>query len=165
MNVRGAWRLEAFRETTSSGEVREPFGKHPRGLLLYTHDGFMSAQLMAPPTAHIDAHDIFGLPDAEAAAAARGYVAYSGPYRLVPGGIEHDLDVALFPGWLGTRQVRGAILEGRSLRLSTMTPYISRGAEVTAQLDWLRATSHSRSTTDVCEPPHEFPRDVVIAGL
>ena len=42
----GAWTLESYTvEDIESGEVSYPMGRNPEGLILYTTDGYMSAQL------------------------------------------------------------------------------------------------------------------------
>ena len=61
--ILGAWELVTFNaRDTATGEVRRPLGNRPRGLILYTDDGFMSAQL-APE-------------------GAGEYIAYSGPFHV-----------------------------------------------------------------------------------
>ena len=45
----GAWRLVSYVEKPVDGNPeRFPMGEEPKGLLLYTPDGYMSAQLMTP---------------------------------------------------------------------------------------------------------------------
>ena len=44
----GAWQLVSCVETdVATGEVFLPMGEHPQGFILYTPDGYMSAQLSA----------------------------------------------------------------------------------------------------------------------
>ena len=44
--VLGAWHLVSFlARDAATGEERHPLGTAPRGLILYTADGFISAQL------------------------------------------------------------------------------------------------------------------------
>jgi hypothetical protein len=45
----GAWELTSFIERDiATGVENHPFGKHPQGLILYTPDGYVSAQLQRP---------------------------------------------------------------------------------------------------------------------
>lgn len=45
----GVWALQAYTDEARDGTaLGEPFGPNPHGLLLYTEDGFVSAQLMKP---------------------------------------------------------------------------------------------------------------------
>lgn len=40
----GGWRLTGFEEQVDGG-IDHPLGENPRGAILYTPDGYMSAQL------------------------------------------------------------------------------------------------------------------------
>ena len=42
----GVWTLESFTEQSGSSEELNPLGAAPVGFLIYTADGFVSAQLM-----------------------------------------------------------------------------------------------------------------------
>lgn len=45
----GAWTLNSYVERDiETGVENYPFGEHPLGLILYTPDGYMSAQLQRP---------------------------------------------------------------------------------------------------------------------
>lgn len=73
----GAWRLVGtWREEVASGRRVELFGSSPRGLVIYTPSGHMSAIITAsqpPSTAD----------DAGRAAVHKTMVAYSGRYEVV----------------------------------------------------------------------------------
>lgn len=136
----GAWTLVSYREELEDGSTRHPMGSDPKGLLLYTADGFMSAQLMK---AHRSAvvGDLRSPTTEEAREAATSYIAYSGRYRVTEHGVEHSMEVSLFAGWMGQVQLRRAELEGESLRLRTATPFLSAGVRVQATLDWRRPSA------------------------
>jgi hypothetical protein len=76
----GAWRLVSCVETdVETGEIFLPMGEHPEGLILYTPDGFMSAQQSAPDRRNFESGDMYqGAPE-EYASAGISYLAYSGP--------------------------------------------------------------------------------------
>src|SRR5260370_14011174 len=61
----GAWRLVSCVETdVKTGEVFLPMGEHPPGFILYTPDGYISAQLSAPDRAGFASRDMYlGAPD------------------------------------------------------------------------------------------------------
>jgi hypothetical protein len=62
--------------------VTYPLGKDASGLIIYTPDGYMSAQLMAADrAAYASGHPHAGT-TAEMSAAAAGYTAYSGPFLV-----------------------------------------------------------------------------------
>jgi hypothetical protein len=47
--IRGAWTLISYIEQDDdSGPITYPLGPDAQGLIIYTHDGYMSAQLMRP---------------------------------------------------------------------------------------------------------------------
>ncbi|KAL1970921.1 hypothetical protein VTN77DRAFT_2755 [Rasamsonia byssochlamydoides] len=109
--------------------TRHPFGVNATGLLLYTADGYMSAQLMQPGTPLFASEAYHLASDTEMARAARGYLAYAGAYSVGlavdPTGdgdryrpvVNHSVQVSLFPNWLGTTQTRIVELEGDRLTL------------------------------------------------
>ncbi|WP_423757758.1 lipocalin-like domain-containing protein [Burkholderia sp. NLJ2] len=137
----GAWRLVSYEVRPRDGSaVAYPLGRDVRGWILYTPDGYMSAQLMAagrPPYADGDLHG--GTAD-ERASAARGYIAYSGPFRVDDEGtLTHEMDVSLYPNWIGNVQQRVVMLDGDRLQLGTAAPARIDGREVDAVLLWARA--------------------------
>ena len=61
----GAWRLVSCVETdVEIGETFLPMGDHPEGLILYTPDGYMSAQLSSPDSGNFEGGDTYqGAPE------------------------------------------------------------------------------------------------------
>ena len=45
----GCWRLAGYEVTADAGATDRPLGDNPLGTILYTPDGYMSAQLARPP--------------------------------------------------------------------------------------------------------------------
>ena len=77
---------------------------------------------------------------ADGAAAAGGYIAYSGPFQVADDGtLTHEMDVSLFPNWIGSVQQRAVRLDGDRLQLGTAAPVRIDGREVDAVLLWVRA--------------------------
>jgi hypothetical protein len=138
----GAWRLVSCVETdVKTGEVFLPMGEHPQGFILYTPDGYMSAQLSAPDRASLPSGDMYqGAPD-DYLAAGISYLAYSGAYYVdeARGLVEHEMAVSLFPNWRGERQVRIAKLDGEQLVLATDRPSLFAGSLKSARITWHRA--------------------------
>ena len=138
----GTWRLVSYVERdVDSGEENHPMGEHPLGLIMYAPDGFMSVQLSARGRSPFRKNDPYcGTPE-EYAEAASSYIAYSGPFHVNPlnSSLVHEMQVSLFPNWLGQRQVRLAQIEGDLLRLATATPMNFGGGRKTATLVWRRA--------------------------
>jgi hypothetical protein len=133
----GAWAYHCWRIAYEDGRVTEPFGDGASGLLLYTPDGYMSANIMA------SAREPFAKPNPrdaslrERASAFDGYFSYAGRWRLVRGAIVHEVTVALNPGLVGSEQWRTPILQGRRLILAADEP-TAKGVR-RHELEWRRA--------------------------
>jgi hypothetical protein len=120
--VLGAWELVSFvarNETT--GENRQPLGTTPRGLILYTADGHMSAQL--------------------AESDMSGYVAYGGRFSVdeEASTLHHDVSLSMMPELLAQPQFRHARVDGDLLTLSA-TRTDDTGLTTHSTLVWRRAS-------------------------
>jgi hypothetical protein len=121
--VVGAWELVSFTASdATTGVERHPLGDAPRGLILYTADGFMSAQL-----AHQDMSE---------------YVAYGGPFTVdeQSSTLHHDVSMSMMPELLAQPQFRQASVHGNHLTLSATTTD-AEGTATHASLVWRRATA------------------------
>jgi len=122
--ILGAWELVTFDACdTATGEMRQPLGRKPRGLILYTADGFMSAQL-APEGNGIE---------------LGGYIAYSGPFHIdeQTSTVRHDVRMATMQDLLMQPQIRQVMLDNDRLILSaTMTD--DTGITTRSTLTWRR---------------------------
>lgn len=97
----GGWRLESFvSRDDESGDVRFPFGEHPSGLILYTTDGHMSAQLTPGP--------------------GDQFISYGGRFDVdeAAATVTHHVTIATMPELLAQPQIRHARVEGDRLMLS-----------------------------------------------
>jgi hypothetical protein len=138
----GAWELvSAVERDVETGIETHVLGEHPRGLILYTPDGYMSAQLQGPARAPFEAGDLLRGSPEEYVAAGSSYVAYSGRFFVdeVKRSLSHEVAVSFFPNWLGQRQVRLVEVDGERLQLSTDAPQRFNGALKIATISWLRA--------------------------
>ena len=99
----GTWSLEGYHVTAGDGARSHPLGASPVGLLIYTREGTMSAQLGSDP----------------ADAGATGHIAYAGTYtvREEEGLVAHEVAVSLMPRWRGRTLVRAVAWEGDRLVL------------------------------------------------
>jgi hypothetical protein len=76
----------------------------------------------------------------ELAAAASGYLSYSGPYEVVGDDlIAHHIAISLLPNWIGGTQYRFARLRESVLELSPPEPILMGGQRLNARLVWHRA--------------------------
>ncbi|HVR00317.1 MAG TPA: lipocalin-like domain-containing protein [Mycobacterium sp.] len=144
--ILGAWRLVSYVEQDDrGGPVTFPLGRDAVGLIIYTSDGYMSAQLMRSGRHAYEQPDIAGGTTAQAAAAAEGYLAYSGPYDVDESAsvVHHRVAVSLLPNWLGTVQLRHGSLKDNQLTLVAEIPL--REAIIRSTLVWARAPDHHPS--------------------
>lgn len=138
----GAWTLESYQSSALDGsDVRYPLGPDAKGIITYTPDGYMSAQIMRTDRAPVRRGDLQAAEDSELASAARGYLAYSGPYSVLDNNVvAHHVDVSLLPNWIGGTQYRAAQIGDSRLQLSPTEPVLIQGQPRNGRLVWRRAT-------------------------
>jgi hypothetical protein len=138
--VIGAWTLESYQSFALDGsDVRYPLGSDARGIIMYTADGYMSAQIMRANRAPLRAGDLQVGDRDELAAAASGYLAYTGPYTVADNDvIAHHVDVSLLPNWIGGTQCRAAQIGDSRLQLSPTKPISIEGQLRNGRLIWQR---------------------------
>jgi hypothetical protein len=120
--ILGSWELTSFSSRdVDTGVVRYPLGLEPRGLIMYTDDGYMSAQLTGP-----------GL---------TGYIAYGGRFHVDEQSaiLHHDVTISMLPELLTQPQYRHASVDGDRLTLSA-TATDSDETTTHNSLVWTRAT-------------------------
>lgn len=145
----GTWRLLEYSFHHEDGTVEHPWGDQVVGYLLYSPQGFMSANLspahrnwrsrLARLKAEVpDAEDVSKLRLARRGV-PRDYIAYSGRFEVKNDNIIHHVEVSLFPHWVGLPQVRHYEFAGNQLTLRTSL--INSGRDrVVAQLRWERVS-------------------------
>jgi lipocalin-like protein len=140
----GGWRLAGFTVTAEGGQTDHPLGDNPLGAILYTPDGYMSAQLARPGPYEDDQE-----PDAY-------YIAYSGPYDVdeQAGTVAHHVEVSVIPSWRGTTQIRQVqFREPGMLVLTTLEQSHSPdGGMTTTTITWSRQPPRQDTTR-----PHPQP--------
>ena len=141
----GAWKLVSYVEKPVDASAPfHPMGEKPEGIIMYTPDGYMSAQLMRPGRPQFASGDWFSGTDQEIKQEALGYIAYSGAFHTdeVKQTLTHSMFVSLFPNWLGQTQPRVVKIEGDVLYLSTAAPITSGGKKTMSYLSWKRADAN-----------------------
>jgi lipocalin-like protein len=139
----GVWRLVKYTDEHEDSGLTQPFGLNPLGFLIYTVDGFVSAQLMKPgrPAFHsADWHH--GTPQ-EYEASGSGYIAYCGTYEVdeEKATVTHIPSVSLLPNLIQGRQCRSIELPGDRLVLRAAGVPVAGGLNVISRLEWKRITS------------------------
>lgn len=97
----GGWLLESFvSRDDGASEVRHPFGERPSGLILYTGDGHMSAQLTPGP--------------------GHQFISYGGRFHVdeAASTVTHEVRISTMPDLLLRPQIRHANVAGDRLTLS-----------------------------------------------
>lgn len=138
----GAWKLVSYQEIPVYGsDPFEPLGHEPHGIIMYTPDGYMSAQLFKPDRPNFASGDWFDGSAEDYQQEATSYIAYSGPFHVdeEKQTLSHSMFVSLFPEWTGQTQPRQVTLEGGTLHLGTAAPIQSSGKTVNSVLTWRRA--------------------------
>lgn len=116
-DIVGGWTLREW-SITGNGRVSHPFGESPIGILAYTQDGCMSAQLMSGDAMSLDGAPLRGLSAELNRALVERFFAYAGRYRIEDNTIIHEVMVSLNPDFVGREQRRHASLQGDILELT-----------------------------------------------
>jgi hypothetical protein len=123
----------------AGARVGYPLGDDAVGYLVYTVDGLMSVQIMRLGRPGYLAGGLGDGTEAESAEAARGYVAYAGPYHVERDSVVvHEPEVSLFPNWVDAPAAREVVLVEPRLELTNPETLPYGGRELTAVLLWER---------------------------
>jgi len=136
----GVWTLLSYTEEKKGFKDTTPLGLNPVGFLIYTPDGFVSAQLMMPGRAAFQSREWFrGTPE-EYVESGSGYIAYCGTYNVDEANetVTHIPTVALLPNLIQGRQLHAIQLHGDRLTLRTASVADADGALVSSHLEWQR---------------------------
>lgn len=119
----GTWELISYYRLEEDGEKVFPLGTDPSGFLMYTEDGYMSAQLMKQNRPDYSLEGLHNGSQEEMAEAAHGYHAYSGKYEIdeADGSVYHHNEVSLIPNRLGDIQDRQIQFEGDKISITSRT--------------------------------------------
>lgn len=150
----GEWQLASFLLPDSGGVTHPWWDDKPAGFIVYTDDGFMSAQLYdtrRPP---------LGIRwDSASADAARaqfaGLTTYYGTYVLdtLAQTVTHTVEGAMAPDWVGRKLVRGyRFLSTNEVELRVVTDANGRATSVGPVLVWRRAQPRRSSSTPAALP-------------
>ena len=135
----GAWKLEEYyiEDNNKPGEKFYPLGKEATGFILYTPDGYVSAQMMAAGRPHYASKRLHTGTIEEMSQAAKGYMAYSGQYEVdeSTNTCYHHMQVSMNPTWEGQTQKRFVEMVGDIIKITNENNK--------AVLVWRRAEDHS----------------------
>ncbi|KAI4215914.1 MAG: hypothetical protein LQ351_001902 [Letrouitia transgressa] len=144
----GAWELvkySASKEQDQNNNVY-PMGEDAQGIVIYTPDGYMSAQIQKPGQPKFQFDDLNAGTEEEIRAVGEHYLAYTGPFYLDESGevpiLYHHMTNCTFPNWLGKSQRRTVVLseEGaeKYITLGPESAVMIMGEMRVPQLKWRR---------------------------
>ena len=135
----GTWKLVSWEVTQPDGTIRYLYGKDVVGYLIYTADGYMSAEIMDPdrqqsdPSFPLEIAAAQTLPDPDRARAYSTYLSYCGTYTVEGNTVTHHVKAGLIPTWTGSEQAR-------SFKFDHGCLIIGVGNQ---KLTWERAVKHA----------------------
>lgn len=120
----GAWRLHEFTLTDDRGNVTRPWREGSSGLLMYSANGYMSANVTM-------------IDDAEE---GPRHLAYCGPFDFEGDRVVHHIRLSSEAELVGHDQVRQVAYDGETLTLSS-SPSLYGGEGTSATLAWRRTSA------------------------
>lgn len=135
----GVWTLRSFIDTVDGSIESHPLGPEPKGLLIYTEDGFVSAQLMNPARAPLASGEWNRGTREEYVEIGGGYIGYCGRFEVDEehSTVFHLPEISFFPNFIGRKQRRSVNLLADRLVLTTHSRR-SDGIEISSRLEWVR---------------------------
>jgi len=122
--VIGAWSLDTFDERVADGSFEPRFGPNPVGYLIYTASGRVSAILQAKHRPPFRSPDARNSTKAESVESMHHFLAYAGRYEVFPDHVLHHIETSVFTDLVGVTLKRGYTLDGNTLTIRTLPPYI-----------------------------------------
>jgi hypothetical protein len=131
----GAWKLVAIETRKEDGSIHRS-GKR-KGYIIYSAEGYMSVAFMKEGRTEFISGDIRSGTVEEKIEAFNGYISYSGLYEVTENSVFHNIEVSLFPNWIGDKQERYYEFDGKRLTLSTPLQLVG-GMQLSSHLVWER---------------------------
>ena len=154
----GAWELTEYSAFPKDDPSQKSYlmTKDVKGTIMYTHTGYMSAQLQIPGQKPFKQNDLNGGTEQEYAASGKNYLAYTGPFYLDESGdlplLQHHMTNCNFPNWLGNTQRRMVNIETKGedtfLTLGPEGETVIMGRPQTSQLVWRRLPENHAARPD-----------------
>ena len=134
----GTYRLISWENHHDSGRVSYPLGPDAKGLISYSHDGFVFVHIMANQRARHTLSDLFGGDPDEITSSATTHISYCGTYEIKGREVIHHVSISSFPNWVPSEQRRNWEFENGKLSLSAYEIEIGN-EKVDAHLIWQKA--------------------------
>ena len=146
----GAWKLLSYIEVPIDGlDSLFPLGKTPRGLLIYTTDGYMSVQIAKEGRLPFQSNDKLKPDLEEMKDAVQGYLAFTGKYKVdnKQAIVHYVVSHSLYPNWDHSVMSRHVNLEGDVLYMKSTEPSLSNGHLVNSYMTWQRIGANMDTTS------------------
>lgn len=119
-SVVGTWQLVSYEDKSPDGQSIYPFGREPKGQLMYDAGGRMGIQLMKVPHPKVASGDDSNVTPEEKQALYDAYVAYFGRYTVdaTNGVIVHHVEADLADVYIGNDEKRPFVLRSDTLILA-----------------------------------------------
>ena len=134
-DLSGTYKLiSSTRTILETGEVKDSYGKHPKGYIMYGRDGRMLVLIThderpSPPRTDMT--------DQDRADQYRTLNAYGGTYTFHGDSIEHHIDIAANETRVGSTEIREVKREGNRLTYTTKPqPFSGDGKMSVITLVW-----------------------------
>jgi hypothetical protein len=129
----GTWRLSSIETRDEKGDLLRKGQR--KGYLIYSREGYMSVSFMKKDRPRFKSDDIRGGTTKEKIAAINGYISYAGRYKVQNETVIHQIEISLFPNWVGETQERLYHLEEDRLTLSTPIMLVG-GKKLSTHIVW-----------------------------
>ena len=128
--------ISSTRTIVETGEVKDAFGKHPNGYIMYGMDGRMLVLITNEGRPKPSLAD---MTDQDRAVQYRTLNAYGGTYTFHDDWIEHHIDIATNESRVGTSEIRNVRRDGDRLTYTTKPqPFPGDGKVSVITLVWER---------------------------
>jgi len=140
--LEGRWIIESWQQIYDDGRVVLPMGEHLTGFAEYrftVYDkGRVTIMLARADRARFTTGGQWDASQAEKARAYETGLFYAGRFSVQGDTVDHEIDIASYPNWVGSTQTRRIEQQGDTLQLSARLEEGSHQAR-SAILRWRRA--------------------------
>jgi hypothetical protein len=139
-NIVGAWSLVSVVSESANGLAKDLFGQTPKGVIIFTADGFFSLLQASATLPRIASNDRAKATAEEALALVRGSIAYYGAYTVNEADetLTVRLEASTYPNVVGEQTRIVTLLTAQELKFDN--PKTPNGA--TLRTVWQRARAH-----------------------
>ena len=115
-----------------------PWGNNPKGTIVYTREGWMTAVINYGGRKPMSTADRFRATTEEKAAAYETSFSYAGRYEIKDDKVIHHVEIASVENWVNTDLIRNFRLQGNRLTLLTPPLASQQGKAANFELLWER---------------------------